>query len=115
MGRKMDEDGCVLFQFFNFCEKSSIFLIITVSFEFEKKLKAFQFFQHSEIIKKITMLEKRRFIHITEIIEAAAGEPCVICQHPAMVVHHSGRGKQGPGEWNPGKLEKAVHCTMCAG
>ena len=32
------------------------------------------------------MLEKRRFIHITGIIEAAAGKPCVMCQHPAAAV-----------------------------
>jgi len=32
------------------------------------------------------MFEKRRFIHITEIIEAAAGEPRVMCQHPAASV-----------------------------
>ena len=31
-----DEDGGVLFQFFNFCEKSSISLIITIFCEFEK-------------------------------------------------------------------------------
>ena len=45
------EDGRVLFQFFNFCEKSAIFQIITDSCEFEKKLKAFQLFQHSEIME----------------------------------------------------------------
>jgi len=32
------------------------------------------------------MLEKRRFIQITGIIEAAAGKPCVMCQHPAAAV-----------------------------
>ena len=32
------------------------------------------------------MLEKRRFIHITEIIEAAAGKPRVMCQHPVASV-----------------------------
>ena len=31
-----DEDGRVLFHFFNFCEKLSISLIITISCEFEK-------------------------------------------------------------------------------
>jgi hypothetical protein len=45
------EDGHVLFQFFNFCEKSAIFQIITEDCEFKKKLKAFQLFQHSEIMK----------------------------------------------------------------
>ena len=45
------EDGCFLFQFFNFCEKSTISQIITNSCEFEKKLKAFQLFQHSEIME----------------------------------------------------------------
>ena len=38
------------------------------------------------------MLEKRRFIHITEIIEAAAGKPCVMCQHPAALVGLLGAG-----------------------
>jgi hypothetical protein len=31
-------------------------------------------------------LKKRRLIRVTEIIEAAASKPCVMCQHPATSV-----------------------------